>query len=413
MKTESHSAMLPLKRLHHGLLAALFVLSAFASPSAQADHNGTDGALDQGTQQQDLEDQLNDYWLITLPEMADQFSATMIHQIFGVGAMLDAKHQLESQRLLGQLRAEAHKNYASSEQMCRYGTNVKSLAATEELAKANKQILTQIMVQRETLRGRGLSETGRGFDKRNRYEHFRTMYCNPEDNNGEMWNASFPQSSICRTAAGSTRINNDIDFTRMLDTRMTLDVNFTDTALTNDEQDILALSRNLYAHELFVYKDEDLLNREKNILNVTEMRTVHALRGIARNSFAEIVGMKAAGTGTVGPFMRRMIEELGVAAADINQFLGVNPSYFAQMEVLTRRMYHNQNFYTNLYTTPENLKRTSAALLALQIMHDRDRFEASLRREMLLSGILELRLRDTQEVLESDTTGRSNTTTGN
>ncbi|MCM2344226.1 MAG: hypothetical protein NDJ24_06675 [Alphaproteobacteria bacterium] len=393
------------------MTVVLSLLSGIFPHNALADHNGTDGALDQGTQQQDLEDQLNDEWLPTIPEMADQFSAVMIHQIFGIGALIDAKHQLESQRLLAQLRAEAHKNYAPSDLMCRYGTNVKSLATTEERARGNKQILTQIMQQRETLRSGTAGEKGRGFDHRNRFEHFRTMYCNPEENGGTLWNAQFPSASICRTAAGATRINNDIDFTRMLDTRFTLDINFTDGVMTDDEQDILAMSRNLYSHELFEYVDEDLLNRENNIENITDMRTIHALRSVAHNSFAELVGMRATGTGTVGPFMGRMIQELGVPAAEINQFLGANPSYFAQMEVLTRRIYHNPNFYANLYTTPENLKRLSTALMALQIMHDRDRFEASLRREMLLSTILELRLRDTQEVLESDTAGRLNTST--
>lgn len=381
-------------------------MTCIAQPSL-ADHDGTDGALDQGSQQSDLEDALNDNWLPTFPEMADQFSAVMIHQIFGIGAILDAKHLLETQRLLGQLRAEAYKNYEGSDQMCRYGTNVKSLAVTEELARSNKRILSQVLQQRLTLRGGSVGERGRYFDQRNRFDQFRRMYCDPQENNNAFRDADMPTASVCLTAAGGPRVGNDIDYTRLLDTRMTLNVNFTDNAMTDDEQDILALARNLYSHELLEFKADDVIARQGNANTIMETRSLHAVRSVAHNSFSELVGMKAAGSGTVGPFMGRIIEELGVPAAEINQFLGANPSYFAQMEVLTRKMYHNPVFYTNLYTTPENLKRTSIAIQALQIMHDRDRFEASLRREMLLSMILEMRLREAQEVAAGDIAGRT------
>lgn len=392
------------KLLLTGIVAALLTFAG----NAYADHEGSDGALDQGTQQQDLEDALNDNWLPTIPEMADQFSATMIHQIFGIGALLDAKHQLETQRLLGQLRAEAHKNYRSSNQMCRYGTNVRSLATTEARALANKSAMSQVLQQRILLKGNSVGSAGRYSDLRSRFDQFRSLYCNPEENDGDLWNEANTNSSICLTTAGATRLNNDIDYTRMLDSRLTVDVNFTDATQTDDETDLMAMGRNIYSHQLLDLREDNVLAREGNLPNIMNMRSLHAMRGISHNSFAEIVGMKAAGSGTVGTFMRRIIEELDIPAAEVDQFLGANPSYFAQMEVLTRKMYHNPDFYTNLYTSPENLKRTSVALQALQIMHDRDRFEASLRREMLLSSILEMRIRDAQEVGESQITGRAN-----
>lgn len=386
---------------------SLFIICS--ADQARADHEGTDGALDQGSQQADLEDALNDNWLPTIPEMADQFSATMIHQIFGIGALIDAKHQLESQRLLGQLRAEAHKNYASSNQMCRYGTNVKSLAASQAMAVANKSAMSQILQQRITLKGNSVGSKGRYSDLRSRFDQFRRLHCNPEEAHGDLWNQEKTNASICLTAAGATRVNNDIDYTRLLDSRLTVDVNFTNNAPTDDEVDIMALARNIYSHQLLDLREDRTLAREGNMSNIMNLRSLHALRGISHNSFSEIVGMKASGTGSVGPFMRRIIEELNLPAAELDQFIGANPSYFAQMEVLTRKMYHNPNFYTNLYTKPENLKRTGVAMQALQIMHDRDRFEASLRREMLLSAILEMKLRDAAEVVESQATGRANT----
>lgn len=390
---------------------ACVALLQIAKP-AMADHNGTDGALDIPGQTDYLEDQLNDNWLPAIPAMADQLTDVMIHQIFGIGALLDAKDELETQRLIDQLRAEAHKNYKGSEQMCRYGTNVRSLAATEMKARSNQLLLGQVMQQRLTLRGGSGSERGRFFDQRSRFDQFRRIYCNPEENNGSLISASIPDSNICITAAGGVRINNDIDFTRMLDTKNTLNIDFTDNTLTDDEQDILALSRNLFSHELLDYKIDSVLARADNFEVITAMRSLHAVRSVAHNSFSHMVGMKARGTGTVGNFMTKVMEELGVPAGEINQMIGNNPSYFAQMEVLTRKMYQNATFYTNLYTSPENLKRTSVALQALQIMHDRDRFEGSLRREMLISMILEMKLREAQDVVVSNIAGNKRSASG-
>jgi hypothetical protein len=72
------------------------------------------------------------------------------------------------------------------------------------------------------------------------------------------------------------------------------------------------------------------------------------------------------------------------------------------MELLTRKMYQNPTFYAALYTKPANVERTAAAMEAIKLMQDRDRFEAALRREMLLSVLLELKLRTAQEVLENE-----------
>lgn len=400
----------PGKKLAAGLCGAALLLLT-AAPSFAGIVPSPVLSLDRPGQQQLLEDALNNNWMPTFPEMSDQLSSIMMHQIFGIGAILDAKDQLETQRLLSQLRAEAHKNYEGSEQMCRYGTNVRSLVRTEELSRANKQIFSQVLQHRQALRGNSGSERGNYFDRRNRFDQFRNRYCDPRENNGLLRNPDIPEAHICLNATAGPRVGYDIDFTRLLGSRLTLDVNFTDNVLTDDEQDVIALARNLYAHELPDIRSEQTLTREGNTALILDMRSLSALRSVAHNSFATLVGMKATGSGTVGPFMNRIVEEMGMTG-DVAQYLGENPSYYAQMDVLTRKMYQNPVFYTNLYTKPENLKRTGVALQALQIMHDRDRFEASLRREMLLSTLLEMRLREAEMIVRAGVTGRATSTLG-
>ena len=73
----------------------------------------------------------------------------------------------------------------------------------------------------------------------------------------------------------------------------------------------------------------------------------------------------------------------------IDEILGERPSYYAQMEVLTKKIYQSPNFYTNLYDKPANVKRIGASIDAITIMNQRDRFESLLRREMLTSVLVE------------------------
>jgi hypothetical protein len=62
--------------------------------------------------------------------------------------------------------------------------------------------------------------------------------------------------------------------------------------------------------------------------------------------------------------------------------------------MLTRTALQNPAFYTNLYDKPANVKRMSVGLSAIGLMQLRDRYESSLRREMLLSQLVEQALTD-------------------
>jgi hypothetical protein len=82
------------------------------------------------------------------------------------------------------------------------------------------------------------------------------------------------------------------------------------------------------------------------------------------------------------------------------------------MDILTHKIFESPEFFTNLYTTPANVERIGVTLQALTLMQNRDRYEASLRREMLLSLILELGLRERQEAVVNEVQNASNNLLG-
>ncbi len=224
-----------------------------------------------------------------------------------------------------------------------------------------------------------------------------------------------------------------------MDKKLTLDVDFTDTATTNDEEDIIALAKHLYFPTTFDIADIEALKRDPR--GHFSSRSYAAKMGVAHTSFVNLVGMKSRAPAgipttatataptpaafgqvpvvTVRPapatltedagwaYMKAMMREFGMTPLDMNgngsvtdavdltveeqidEMLGERPSYYAQMEVLTKKIYQSPNFYTNLYDKPVNVQRIGASLDAIALMHQRDRFESLLRREMLTAVLVE------------------------
>jgi hypothetical protein len=97
--------------------------------------------------------------------------------------------------------------------------------------------------------------------------------------------------------------------------------------------------------------------------------------------------------------MKALLQEMGAAPADIEELMGENPSYYAQMEILTKKIYQNPEFIINLYDKPANVKRIRAAGQAIKTMQDRDIHEALERRMMLISALKALQDRYKQQDL--------------
>lgn len=346
-----------------------------------------------------------------LAMMTEQLSAVMMQQAQIIGAFFDAKFQLESQRKIHELMARAHKDYHPSEQICRFGTFVKSLAHSERAFELDMRALNRALLNQTLAVQHDSATEGLTSEFKSRLEQFRTKYCNPRDNNDGL-------DLMCPALVGATpaqraRFNKDVDYFRTVDSKLTLDSNFADNTITNDEEDIFALAVNLYAPDVFeAIEYEDAGESVRSHYNT---RSYAAKIAAAHNSFVNIVGMKTSAppgqaTPAVGAwppnivpppvvtypedtgwtFMKAFIRELGTLTdAEIHEYLGERPSYYAQMEVLTKKIYQSPHFFTNLYDKPANVDRIGAAIDAIGIMNTRDRFDSSLRREMLTSLLVE------------------------
>lgn len=356
--------------------------------------------------------------------MTEQLTAVLMEHTFIMGLFMDAKMQLETQREYQAAIAEAHRDYHPSDTMCRVGSFVKSVAASEARAAFNKEAMNAALNETYLNSKNRSASQGYALDIQQRLQQFREKYCNPRDNNDglnamcdhdQRYNAyavpgdAIPTGTGVPSMAGAIlpipipgmpppphpyqRMNKDIDYPRTADFPLTLDVDFTDATLTEDEEDILALARNLYWHEAGEPAPESPLAMERGHRYV-DQRSNLAMQNVAHNTFLEIASMKsrsnpAFGANSGGNFMKSLLREFGMQDPEIHQLLGEYPSYYAQMEILTKKMFQNPDFYTNLYDKPANVERIGASLAAIQLMQQRDFLDSRQRMEMLNSLILE------------------------
>jgi hypothetical protein len=344
------------------------------------------------------------YVLPAMMMMTEQLTANGMHQMLILGTFYDAKQQLEVQRTMQEITADAYRRYQPSVELCAIGTMTRSLANSEPSGEVTKGVLAKRSIDRQLGFVRTMGDTGPVDDRKARLDQFINRYCDPRDNKAAL-RTMCPNGGTPRE-----RRNKDINYTRTVDQVRTFDIDFTNaTAPTADEEDVMALATNLYGTETFRRMSMAALNTAASTDEYTDMRSIIARRAVGENSFFNIIGMKTqalppqgANEPPVAPYMRLIISQLfqeapgnvtanpgGVTANDYATLLGNNPSYYAQMEILTQRIFQDPRFFTGLYDKPANVERKNVAIQALDLMLDRDQFKSDLRSEAILSVILE------------------------
>jgi hypothetical protein len=332
-----------------------------------------------------------------LERLTDEIRNALSLEVAAIGTFFDAQNEMGAMRALQEITATTMKNYAVSDTICEFGTLSRSLAASQAKGKNNQLVLSERSQNRQLGQYNMAAAEGSQQDRSTRLTQFRADYCDPADFGTGM-------SSLCNGTATDDRQNIDINFTRAVDTKPTLNVDFTNAAVTNDEKDIIALANNLYAHKLFDRINVDSLNSDQATdtqSSYLDQRSIVAKRSVAENSFNELVGEKSAGTEGSRTYLLQVLRNLGLSNADAAKYVGENPSYDAQMEILTKKLYQDPAFYANLMDSPANVNRQYAALQSFGLMQKRDIFETIMRSEILLSMVLEMEISKYQDDIQN------------
>ncbi len=425
----------------YGCANCLDLVNAMVSSTWDEAEDQFDDKLDEEFQRVErfiLDEMWQQSILPVMMRAAEQFTAVAMQQAMAIGMFIDAESQLEAQRLLQELRAQTHKDYHPSVGMCEFGSVLKSMAATERRGEVTAVILSQRSQDRQLGQSDTVGTYGNDLDQQSRILQFQARYCNVKERGGSMmislcqtdWITGAQTASATLNAEERKLINKDIDYFTLVDSPWNMNLDFTndeivDTASTpqihnEDEEHILAMAANLFSHSTFPRippnvihnkPGEPVSHMQKTYL---KLRSIVAKRSVAENSFYTISAMKAEGqqidptsSGTDQPmssrvYMEHILEELGVPTAEILNVLGENPSYYAQMEILTKKLYQNPDFYTNLYDKPANVERKTVALQAIKLMQKFDMLKSFLRNEASFSILLELAVAELQNEVEDE-----------
>ncbi len=349
---------------------------------------------------------VSDWWVTkfqpALKNMTAQLTATQIQNAGAIGGIMDGISTNRAILAMQTLQAGAYKNYTPGEGLCRFGTNVRSLA-TADIGRTRTQLAMAEIGQARQLGTKGSSaESGPILDRQARFDQFTRLYCDPGDNNGLL-------APLCGATpkTNATRFNKDISIARTLFHPQTLNVNFVDGQVTADEEDVLALASNLYGHDVPM-RDPEISFSGANTaakLKYLSQRQLVAFRNIAQNSFNMAVASRGTGGAGTNAYMENILRELGLSPEEAATYLSNDtgsPSYHAQMEILTKKIYQNPNFYTNLIDKPANIDRQIAAIDAIGLMQDRDMYQSLERQELLMSLLLEMKTRTAQRSVENN-----------
>jgi hypothetical protein len=327
--------------------------------------------------------------------MTEQLTVVGMQQVEIIGTFLDAKHQLETQRLFQQLQAKAHKDYHPSEAVCTFGTNIRALSASERKSEFIARAMAEHSMQRQLLNGDRASSTGRSGDMAARIEKFKTTYCDIDDNGRGL-------KEMCGSDGPKVRVNKDINYTRLVDDALTLKVDFQNDSFvgTPDQEDVLSMQSNLFGHEVSNVIEPTYLDQQMAQELYMDLRSVVAKRSVLVNAFNHQVGLRAWGSGGNDQYIRKILYELGTPLAEIDR-MHKDISYYAQLRALVKSL-QGPRFITKLYDTPANVARLGVSLQALALQLDWQMLRSNWRLEMIMAVDAELALMKVQEAVQDE-----------
>ena len=339
---------------------------------------------------------INKSWVTGLYKFGNQVNENILSQTATLGGFIDAQNHNAAKLALQQGQARAANVFAPSEQLCRFATLSGGMAASDEKARVNKLNLSRALLQREMSTVNMIG--AEGDPAQGRMETFARTFCDAHDNSRALRN-------LCEKSKDDRRFNRDVDYTRTVEAPSTINLDYTSSNPPSvDQQDIFALAENLFPIKSVnrIYNDPAFSYEGDNF------RSLQAIRSVAKNSFVSLLAEKGSGSGGGGTYISSLLQSLGFSKSQADLLVGPNPSYFAQMEAITKRVFQDPNFYMNLIESPENVERQRAAMRAIKLQQQND-FAASVkRREMLLATLLELKLRERAGMLNQRSIAANN-----
>ncbi len=358
---------------------------------------------------EELEELAHKLWTGSMSDMSREVATNRFMTAADTAKIIDASEMQRSMLEKNRLRAKYHHELQPSELVCSIGTVIRPVSATRDGARAASNSIQSTGLNRD-LGSVSVSETGEeaiteSKEMRARRTQYDERYCSPHEGG---INA---MEERCQAEPGSRRKN--MDFSATIDVPMTIaESGYLESESSDDvgsgKTDTDALLTNLVGYDLSrrasstgVSEEAEAGDPKTESRTWQQTRSMSLLRGPARDAIAAIIAEKSEGVEQNGEFIRSAFASIGMGEEEIRDLVGEKPSAYAVGEVISKILYQNPDFYVALGEGINGATAAGVAMLAAQLMEDRNRYEACLRTEMVLAALLEAKLRGWQEKLDA------------
>ncbi len=310
-----------------------------------------------------------------LKKKTQQISQNDQQESNAIGAIQDARAANDQATEIGVAQADTALDYAPHPFIGQMATYTRGLALSSEAIRQSR-LLRGAAGTADLLAASGtLSAKGGGAVEDWRLKNLKDLYVDPEQQGGY----------LRELVGGDQRVNRDLDIAKTLMGRETLDINFEDSTLTEDERDFLALKENLLPSDAMENsRMRDLGTTEANLTDLPALLSLTARREMIDRTINTIAGQRAQGSDVSTQEMQALLRQLGYSddSPEMKDVSG-KASYEAHMDILTRRVFQNPNMYSNLIANPVALRRILVSQNAVRNMQQFDIYASTTRAEDL------------------------------
>jgi len=290
-----------------------------------------------------------DWWrnklLKAMRAQTAQINANRIAQTKEIGMMFDGSNIQKGTYKEEKQELKAKKQNAPSEQICVAGSNATSIAKTSVVANALTKGFKADITKRSINAAGSSSSTGLAADQKVRWDHYCSIFHDPDNNNGV---SSCPNP----TTAGTVK-NADINIEQFL-LSDTIDMRNPDKVTASKE-----ILQNLIEPTVKERIKDAAVKTVTGKEWLLKKQHIESVRNIATDVVASIISRRASVTGTSsGPLIKPIRINAGIEESRISD----NPSYNEIMLALTKERFFDPNYFIKVQSSVSSMKQEETSI---------------------------------------------------
>ncbi len=334
----------------------------------------------------DIIDWFDTFWYYNeRPSMqaeVEQANVMNVVQSATMSTFRDQAEMLRTQHMMAEMKFQSERDAQVSPQVCMAGTVAGGLTRAETVTDAYARAAAADAAPRSAGARGSTAERGAASDTAERWKQMRTLFCDPDENNG-----------VNACAKNPPLVNADIDVASTVFSKETID-------LPDDQRRAATNALVANVAEPFVMNNIPAAQLESasGIERSIERDEMRAQRQTIHTALQYVIARRAP-SGANGRFVAAIRDSAGIPP----DLMSENPSYNEMMEAMLNERYRTGQYSIEQIDTPANANRELTVQNAFQVMQMHDHLELMDRYALMLAAEVGL---EAQELRGTGTVSR-------